>query len=130
MSIYIDSDAFVRWEKGEFDLPKWLFNHGDEQVLIAATVWQQLNYGTFFWIEPRAAKRAKFLRLIGEIAEIAPFTKAHAERAAEIAASLRTNQIGFADFQIAAMALVDEAELLTFNREHFSRVPGLKLAAA
>jgi predicted nucleic acid-binding protein len=30
---------------------------------------------------------------------------------------------------IDADALVDDAELLTFNREHFSRIPGLKLAA-
>jgi predicted nucleic acid-binding protein len=129
MSIYIDSDAFIRWEKGEFDLPAWLLNRGDETVLIPTTVWQQLNYGTFFWVQSRAAKRAKFLTLIGEIAEVAPFTKAHAERAAEIAATLRTSEIGFADSQIAAMALLDDAELLTFNHAHFSRVAGLKLAA-
>jgi len=24
MNIYVDADAFVRWEKGEFDLPGWL----------------------------------------------------------------------------------------------------------
>ncbi len=52
MSIYIDADALVRWERGRFDLP----------------------------------------------------------------------------FQIAATALVDGAELLTFNTEHFGRVPGLRLA--
>jgi predicted nucleic acid-binding protein len=49
-------------------------------------------------------------------------------RAAKLAAELRVREIGFADFQIAAAALEDGAELLTFNREHFSRVPGLKLA--
>lgn len=32
--------------------------------------------------------------------------------------------------RIAATALVDDAELLTFNREHFERVPGLKLASS
>ncbi len=34
----------------------------------------------------------------------------------------------YIDFQIAATALVDDAELLTFNQDHFSRVQGLKLA--
>ena len=57
-----------------------------------------------------------------------PFSNRHAERAAQLAAELKLEAIGFADFQIAATALVDGAELLTFNREHFSRVPGLILA--
>ena len=35
--------------------------------------------------------------------------------------------IGFADFQIAACALIDGAALLTFNSSHFSRVPGLQV---
>ena len=30
MSIYIDADAFVRWEKGEFDLPAWLLSRPEE----------------------------------------------------------------------------------------------------
>ena len=129
MSIFIDSDAFIRWEKGEFDLPEWLLQHADDTVLIPATVWQQLNYGTYFWVQARAAKRGQFLRIIGEIAEVVPFNKAHAQRAAAIAANLRREEIGFADFQIAATVLVEDGELLSFNREHFSRVDGLKLAA-
>jgi predicted nucleic acid-binding protein len=53
---------------------------------------------------------------------------AHAERAAKLTAEMKADTIGFADFQIAATALVDGAELLTFNTEHFSRVNGLRLA--
>jgi hypothetical protein len=60
---------------------------------------------------------------------VAPFTRQHAERAAQLSAALKRQSIGFADFQIAAAALVDGAELLAFNQAHFSRVPGLKLAA-
>ena len=128
MSIYIDADAFVRWEKGEFDLPAWLMARGDEQVRFPATVWQQLNFGVFDWAQARAQKRALFLAIIGVVSDVAEFSKRHAERAAELAARLKLQQIGFADFQIAASALEDDAELLTFNREHFRRVPGLKLA--
>ena len=47
MSIYIDCDAFVRWEKGEFDLLAWLEEQADEPGAIPATVWQQLLYGAF-----------------------------------------------------------------------------------
>jgi predicted nucleic acid-binding protein len=59
---------------------------------------------------------------------VMPFGRAHASRAAELAAEMKMNAIGAADTQIAAMALVDGAELLTFNRGHFERVPGLRLA--
>jgi predicted nucleic acid-binding protein len=127
MSIYIDADAIVRWEKGEFDLPGWLsVRHGDT-VAIPATVWQQVQFGVFAWIPERAAKRRRFLEAIGQLPVI-PFSRTHAERAAALAAELKLQQIGFADFQIAAAVLEDGAELLTFNRAHFSRVPRLQLA--
>src|SRR5256885_216066 len=129
MSIYIDADVFVRWEKGEFDLPAWLMARPDEPVKFPAAVWQQLNFGVFDWAKARAEKRGAFLSILGDVSTVAEFSKPHAERAAELAANLKREQIGFADFQIAASALEDGAELLSFNREHFGRVPGLKLAA-
>jgi predicted nucleic acid-binding protein len=129
MSIYIDADAFVRWEKGEFDLPAWLEARGDEPAAFPATVWQQLLYGVFAWPEDRAAKRSRCLVLLGGLA-VVPFGRVHAVRASRLAGELKLQTIGFADFQIAATALEDGAELLTFNRDHFQRVPGLKLAAA
>jgi hypothetical protein len=41
MSIYIDADAVVRWEKGQIDLLSWLNAKGSEPMAIPATVWQQ-----------------------------------------------------------------------------------------
>ena len=130
MSIYVDADAFVRWEKGEFDLPGWLEDHaGSDEVKFPATAWQQLTFGVFAWEKQRATKRAHFLEQIAGVATVADFSKHHAVRAAKLAAELKLEAIGFADFQIAATTLEDSAELLTFNREHFARVPHLKLAA-
>ena len=128
MSIYIDADAIVRWEKGDFDLPAWLTLQRGETMAIPATVWQQLQFGVFAWNPDRATKRKRFLEAIGQLPVIS-FSRAHAERAASLAAELKLQQIGFADFQIAAAALEDDAMLLTFNREHFKRVPKLRLAA-
>jgi predicted nucleic acid-binding protein len=128
MSIYIDADAIVRWEKGDFNLPKWLSARGGETMAIPATVWQQLQFGVFAWAPERATKRRRFLEAIGQLPVI-PFSRDHAQRAASLAAEMKLQQIGFADFQIAAAALEDDAVLLTFNRDHFSRVPGLRLAA-
>src|SRR4051812_4281756 len=121
MSIYVDADAFVRWEKGEFDLPIWLSARRQQSIGIPATLWQQLQFGAFAWVPERAAKRQRFLDAISAL-PVVSFTQVHAVRAAELGADLRHEPIGFADLQIAAAALVDSAELLTFNREHFSRV--------
>ena len=127
MSIYIDADAFGRWESGAFDLAAWLEGHRGEILGIPATVWQQLLYGVFAWAPDRAAKRSRYLLVVAGLPVI-PFSRVHAVRAARLAAELKTQAIGFADFQVAAMALEDGAELLTFNRKHFERVPGLRLA--
>ena len=130
MSTYIDADAFGRWERGEFDLPGWMEAHaGDAPIAFPATVWQQLLYGVFAWSPERAAKRSRFLLAVGGLT-VVPFSRVHAVRAARLTAELKLQTIGFADFQIAATALEDGAELLTFNRKHFERVPGLRLAKA
>lgn len=126
MSIYIDADAFANWEKGNLDLPGWIAEkHPDDTFLFPPTVWQQLLYGQYAWEAPRAQKRRRFLQMLG--LSVSTFGAAHAARAAQLAAQLKLQTIGFADFQIAASALVDGADLLTFNRDHFTRVPGLRV---
>src|ERR1041384_652282 len=109
MSIYIDADAIVRWEKGDFNLPERLTAQGDELMAIPATVWQQIQFGAFAWMPDRAAKRRRFLEALANL-PVVPFSRRHAERAAALAAELRLEQIGFADFQIAAAALEDRAK--------------------
>ena len=128
MSTYIDADVFVRWEKGTYDLIGYLEARPDQMFKFPATAWQQLNFGAFDWTPQRAQKRNLMLTVIGAVADVAEFSRRHAERAAELSAQLKLQPIGVADFQIAATALVDGAVLLTFNTAHFGRVPGLTLA--
>ena len=126
MNIYVDADAVANWEKGKYDLPAWIQqHHSNDTLFFPATVWQQLLYGKFAWETARAQKRSRYLQAIG--LPVAAFARAHAERAAQLTAELKLQTIGFADFQIAASALVDGADLISFNTEHFSRVPGLKV---
>jgi predicted nucleic acid-binding protein len=125
VSTYIDADVFIKWEKGEFDLPAWLENEPEETFAFPATVWQQLAYGLFARDSNRARRRARQLERIG--APVSPFLRKHALRAARIAAELKREAIGFADCQIAACALEDGARLLSFNSAHFGRVDGLNL---
>jgi predicted nucleic acid-binding protein len=124
VNIYVDADAIANWEKGKYDLPAWIEeNHPDDMLFFPPTVWQQLLYGQFAWEQPRAQKRARYVQTIG--LPVSVFSRAHAERAAELSAQLKLQTIGFADFQIAACALVDGAHLISFNEAHFNRVPGL-----
>jgi predicted nucleic acid-binding protein len=126
VNIYIDADVIARWEKGVFDFPGWIEKkHSNDTIAIPPTVWQQLLFGRFAWEPPRAAKRARYLQMID--LPIGMFTREHATRAASIAAELRGTTIGFADFQIAACAVIDGAALATFNGKHFNRVPGLQV---
>lgn len=127
MSVYIDADAIITWERGDFDLPAWLEAKGDEAFGIPATVWQQVQFGIFGWGRGRSDKRARSLAAIKNL-PVVSLTGLHAETAARLQAQLKENSIGFADFQIAATALSDGAELLSFNEAHFGRVPGLRLA--
>ncbi len=126
MNVYIDADVIVRSEKGEFDLAGWLEQRPHDRALFPPTVWQQLLFGTFAWEPARALRRTRTLKALGMA--VSSFSRRHAARAAQIAADLRREGIGFADCQIAACAIEDGAELLTFNDEHFKRVPGLHLA--
>lgn len=60
---------------------------------------------------------------------ILPFDEAAAERAADVRRSLEAtgDPIGMADYLIAGVCLARSASLLTRNRAHFERVPGLDL---
>lgn len=60
---------------------------------------------------------------------ILPFDDAAAERAASTRRHLETagSPIGMADYLIAGVCLANSAILLTRNRKHFERVPGLVL---
>ena len=128
MSVLIDANVFVAWERGKFDLVAWLGSRDPAEFFaFPATVWQELQFGKFAWEQSRAIKRRRFLATVEHLA-VVPFDRRHAERAAQLAAALKLETIGFANLQIAATAIEERSELLTFNTAHFGRVPGLRLA--
>lgn len=63
--------------------------------------------------------------------DILPIDKTIAERAAMIHADLVAinQEIGVKDIFIAATAIVNELPILTYNIEHFRRVPGLHVVS-
>jgi predicted nucleic acid-binding protein len=115
-------------EKGEFDLPRWVEEHFTDELRLSAVAWQELMYGVYAWESTRAQKRLRYLEELRRYLTVCNYGRRQADRAARIAAELKSAPIGFSDCQVAATALEDDAELLSFNTEHFSRVAGLRLA--
>ena len=61
MNVYIDADAIVASEKGDFDLVAWLEERPDDIAILPPTVWQQLLFGAFAWDPARSQKRLRTL---------------------------------------------------------------------
>ena len=78
------------------------------------------------------AKTARQLKLVGELLAALPclpLDEPGAEAAAEIRRALERDRvgIGMADSLIAGIVVAHHGVLLTRNRRHFERVPGLPL---
>jgi tRNA(fMet)-specific endonuclease VapC len=75
--------------------------------------------------------RAKIERLLAAIT-VLRFDETAARSASEVRRALegKGTPIGMADYLIAGVCLSRSAVLLTRNRAHFERVPGLQLAPA
>jgi predicted nucleic acid-binding protein len=76
------------------------------------------------------ARRPGPLRILVERLDALPLEAAAADRAAALSSELeeRGEPLDRADCLVAGIALVAGEILLTRNRRHFSRVPGLRLA--
>lgn len=79
------------------------------------------------------AKNAKQLARLRQLLEVVPslaLDDAAADAAGEIRRSLERsgNSIGMADSLIAGIVTSNHGTLLTRNRRHFERVPGIRLA--
>lgn len=79
--------------------------------------------------EKGARDQARAVRLLAPL-PVLPLGRDEVDRAAQIARELRSQgaPIGTADTLLAGIVLHHGESLLTRNRKHFERVPGLRLA--
>ena len=77
----------------------------------------------------KSAQAAGAIETLLAAMTILPFDEGAAERAAQARRELESagTPIGMADYMIAGTCLAHSAILLTRNRRHFERVPGLAL---
>lgn len=125
----VDADVIIRGERGTFDLTGWLAARSSEPVEIAAITIAELWHGVERADAAHRAKREKYVRSAVNGMLIVAYTEATALEHARIWAILETTgqRIGDYDMIVAATALERGRSLATFNRRHFSKVPGLEV---
>ena len=129
MAIIIDGDVVIRGEKGTFDLRGWVTSHPNERFALAAVTVAELWHGVERASVAHRSRRETYLRAIVGLMPVLPYTEQTAYEHARIWAALDSSgrMIGFYDLIVAATATERNWQVATFNKQHFSRVPGLKI---
>lgn len=129
MAIILDADVIIRGEKGAFDLKGWLERRPDEMFEVAAVTVAELWLGVERATVPHRARRQRYLEAVLAPLPVVPYTEQTAREHARVWAALEAagKMISAYDLIVAATALERGSEVATFNRRHFSCVPGLKV---
>lgn len=130
MGRLIDTSILIESERGRLDLKKFVENSGNEDFFISVVTVSELLHGVHRAIDQnvKTAREASVESMLQQfvILDIDQVTArihskiwAELERAGEI--------IGQNDFWLAATCLAKGLIMVTANRKHFQRVPGLKV---
>lgn len=127
MTHLIDSDYVVDWLKGRSDAVQLLTGLRRGGLAISDITFGEVYEGIYSGRDPVTAERGfrQFLRL----ATVVPTNRTIMRRFARLRGELRARGllIGDLDLLIAATALAHDLTLVTRNRRHFARIPGLAL---
>ena len=129
MAIIIDADVVIRGERGTFDFRGWVSSQPEERFTLAAVTVAELWHGVERATLAHRSRREGYLRAILGLMPVIPYTEQTAYEHARIWAALESSggMIGFSDLIVAATAAERNCQVATFNKQHFSRVPGLKV---
>jgi len=123
-SLCIDSDVLIDFLRGKPEAAgKMRAAEGRYFLCTTACNAYELLAGA---VSP--ARRTAVIRLLDRL-RVLPLTRAAAEKSAETGAALKARGQGLplADLLIAGTALENKCLLLTGNRKHFEKIPGLAL---
>jgi tRNA(fMet)-specific endonuclease VapC len=129
MAIIVDADVVIRGEKGTFDFRGWVSSLPEEKFALAAITVAELWHGVERATVAHRSRREAYLRAVLDLMPVIPYTEQTAYEHARIWAALDSSgrMIGFYDLIVAATAVERNSQVATFNEQHFSRVPGLKV---
>ena len=129
MAIILDADVIIGGEKGKFDLQRWLALRADNQFEIAAITVAELWHGVERATGSHRLRRQRYLEAIVGALPVIPYTQQTAYEHARIwaDADAQGKMMGFYDLIVAATALERGSQVATFNKRHFSQIPGLSI---
>jgi tRNA(fMet)-specific endonuclease VapC len=129
MAIIVDADVVIRGEKGTFDFQGWVSSLPEEKFGLAAITVAELWHGLERATAAHRSRREAYLRAVLDQMPVLPYTEQTAYEHARIWAALDASgrMIGFYDLIVAATAMERKSQVATFNKRHFSRVPGLRV---
>jgi tRNA(fMet)-specific endonuclease VapC len=123
----VESDRAIDYLKGRPDAVRLLQALAEEGLALSVISYGEIYEGIYFGSHPRQHERdlRRFLQLV----RVLPLTQVVLRRYAQIRGRLRQQgtPIGELDTLVAATALHHNLTLVTRNRRHFDRVPGLKI---
>jgi tRNA(fMet)-specific endonuclease VapC len=121
----LDSDHCVAVLRGKLDLRDWVT---PTEILAVTTISVgELTHGAHK--SDQTAKNLARLDVLLAAMEILPYTTESARRFGELKATLERagQRLSDLDLQIASIALIHSAPLVTHNQRHFARIPDLLL---
>jgi len=127
MSYLLDTDQVVAYLKNRPDTIKLLTSLSGAGLAISLVSYGEIYEGIYFGKE-REKHEKGFLAFLRQ-ADVIPMNRRIMKRFARIRGELRATGsiIGDADILIAATAIDRNLTLVTGNKRHFERVPGLTL---
>jgi predicted nucleic acid-binding protein len=129
MEMILDTDVLIRGEKGKFDVSGWLATRIDDSFSVAAITVAEYWHGVERADRTQRVRRESYLRVMLGVLPVIPYTEQTAYFHAKIWANLlgAGKMIGYYDLLVAATALERNCGVVSFNRRHFARVPGVQV---
>jgi tRNA(fMet)-specific endonuclease VapC len=122
----LDTDTVTFALRGQGRVGGRLLQHRPSEVCISSLTLAELRYGADVRRSPRLHR---LIDTFVDAVDVAGFDRSAADRFGAVGALLarRGAPIGTVDTLIAAHALALGLTLVTHNRKHFARVPGLSI---
>jgi len=130
MGVLIDSNIFIKAEKGDLDLDKHIEGREAEDFFISVITASELLHGVWRAKDPAIrARRQAFVEALLEALPILPIDLSTARSHAQLWAELQSQglMIGVHDSWIAATCIANGLNLITENVREFERIPGLMI---
>ena len=130
MGIVLDTSILIAAERKQFDLPRFLKGHENQEIAISAVTASELLHGCERAKNASQKKeREQYVEAILARIPVVPFDVGQARIHARLWAQQvkQGESVGAHDLMIAATALSIHFDLATLNQDEFRRIPGLKV---